>query len=72
MVALDAYDVSTLAPTSQDPEEGFRLLADKNPNDVRRTDVDFTAGLSGVEKRWVPYNGGLGDAQLVWLHPTLP
>ena len=72
VVALDAYDVSTLAPTSQDPEEAFRLLADKNPNDVRQTDVDFTAGLSGVEKRWVPYNGGLGDAQLVWLHPTLP
>lgn len=34
---------------------------DHNPNDVRSRMVDWLAGLKGEERRFVPYNGALGQ-----------
>ena len=33
--------------------------------------TSFTAGLTGVEQRYVPINGGLGLEQLAWLEAEL-
>ena len=70
MIVLDPYDISTLAPANDNPEPAYRMLSENNPNDVR-TGKDFTAGLQGIQKRWVPYNGAIGDQQLSWLEATV-
>jgi len=70
IVVLDPFDISTLAPSNGDVEEAYRMLALNNPNDVRASG-NFLDGLEGIAKRWVPYNGAIGQAQLMWLEKTL-
>ena len=41
-----------------------------NPNDVRSAS-DWKKGLSGVDLRWVPYNGTVSHAQLGQRHTRL-
>lgn len=41
-----------------------------NPNNILHA-TNYFAGLSGVESRWSPFNGGLGDEQLAWLEHVL-
>ena len=47
------------------------LLRAENPNPVLDGPCDFFEGLEGPSLRFVPFNGGLGDAQLAWLAATL-
>ena len=42
-----------------------------NPNDVRSAS-DWKKGLSGVDLRWVPYNGTVSHAQLGQQTPVKP
>jgi manganese-dependent ADP-ribose/CDP-alcohol diphosphatase len=47
-------------------------LKKENPNDVLSGgNVNFFAGLSGPNLRFVPFNGGFGAAQLQWLRKTI-
>jgi hypothetical protein len=41
-----------------------------NPNDLRGS-VGWFNGLRGLSSRFVPYNGGVGAAQLAWLRHAL-
>ena len=65
VLVLDSYRLSTL--TTDTEMEAFRFLSNKNPNNVRSNQVDWLAGLAGTARRFVPYNGGLGEEQLQWL-----
>jgi len=67
VIWLDPYDVSTIQPAPpHTAEEAYAMLEEKNPNNIRAPS-DWTAGLSGPEKRFVPYNGAVGREQLAWL-----
>lgn len=46
------------------------LCQDNNPNDILKGS-NFFAGIQGVEARWCPFNGGLGENQLAWLEQVL-
>jgi manganese-dependent ADP-ribose/CDP-alcohol diphosphatase len=73
--------ISLLAAVSVNQAEGSvgyekaaEILKKENPNDVlggMTSDVNFFAGLSGAQLRFVPFNGGFGAEQLAWLSETL-
>lgn len=71
VVVIDTYDVGTLGyePTSTDPQfvKAGRLLASKNPNENKNSPL----GLQGLDARFVEYNGGVGQNQLLWLRRVL-
>ena len=46
------------------------LCQSHNPNDILHA-ANFFAGISGVESRWCPFNGGVSDEQLMWLEQVL-
>ena len=46
------------------------MLEANNPNDLDGGD-DWMKGLRGKERRFVPFNGGFGLEQLVWLRGEL-
>ena len=69
IIVCDAYGMSTLTPDLA--EESFQYLEKHNPNNVRSTKVDWVKDLKGLDRRYVPYNGGLGAAQLKWLEKEL-
>ncbi len=75
ILTLNAYEVSILQERSL---PGYRaaaaLLREYNPNASGGEDtepipqgVDFFDNLVGVKRRYVPFNGGLGERQLRWL-----
>lgn len=68
VLVLDAYDFSTLNEDTQ--EDAFLYLEKHNPNNVRGN-ADWLEGLVGIERRFVPFNGGLGSEQLEWLRGEL-
>ena len=75
-VVLDGYDVSTIAAAGG--EEGTRrarrFLYDKNYNIDDRNIAgggDWLLGMIGDQRRFLPYNGALGDAQLAWFEAVL-
>ncbi len=68
-VVLDGYDVSALGWPVDHPhtKAALHLLETKNPN----SDKNSPDGLSGTERRFVMFNGGLGEQQLKWLETVL-
>ena len=74
-ICLDPYEVSLAAPAgSAERAEAERLLRAHNHNLVDlsgATKVDFFKGVAGAARRFVPFNGGLGAAQLAWLRAGL-
>lgn len=71
-VVLDPYDISTIEPIHPSGVDVAReLLRSNNPNDIDTPGVDWMAGLSGTDRRFVPFNGALGDEQLRWLETEL-
>lgn len=68
-VVLDGYDVSALGWPEDHPhtKTAVELLNARNPN----LEKNSPEGLVGVERRFVKFNGGVGDEQLRWLQQTL-
>jgi len=72
LVILDAFDISTIQGSTQDKtDEAFSYLAKKNPNDIWHKGVNWSEGLVGDERRFLPYNGALGEEQMTWLRGVL-
>jgi len=78
VVVLDAYDVAfhRHGADARSPlhEEAVRLLKAENsgnPCAWGEGEGNFFAGLAGLQKRFVPFNGALSAAQLAWLGATL-
>ena len=72
ILILDSYRISLLWPPGHPHrEEAQALLRRKNPNDVESSDRHWFKGLSGEDRRFVPYNGGLGHQQMAWLRAQL-
>jgi manganese-dependent ADP-ribose/CDP-alcohol diphosphatase len=68
-VILDGSDVSALGWLADHPHTtaARELLNARNPNEEKNS----PEGLEGVERRFVKFNGGVGDEQLAWLERTL-
>jgi manganese-dependent ADP-ribose/CDP-alcohol diphosphatase len=46
------------------------MIEANNPNDCTGS-TDWLAGLEGVNRRWVPFNGAVSPTQLAWLSGEL-
>ncbi|PRQ17193.1 putative hydrolase [Rosa chinensis] len=68
-VVLDAYDISAIGWPQDHPSaiEALRFLQEKNPN----ADKNSPAGLEGLERRFLMFNGAVGKQQLEWLDSIL-
>mmetsp|Transcript_34581 Transcript_34581/g.35258 ORF Transcript_34581/g.35258 Transcript_34581/m.35258 type:complete len:341 (-) Transcript_34581:104-1126(-) len=77
-ICLDTYEISTMGAISkQYLKEAHEILVNNNPNfslSADRTELysgNWFAGLIGMQKRFVPYNGAISHHQLQWLADTL-
>ena len=72
VLVLDAYQESVIGHDAADARHrrAARALAAHNPNDLSDGGAWFR-GLEGDARRWVPYNGALGRAQLAFLQREL-
>lgn len=68
-VVLDGYDVSAVGWPEDHPRTraALELLESKNPN----SDKNSPEGLNGVDRRFVKFNGGVGEEQLEWIEKEL-
>ena len=72
ILLLDPYRISLLWPAGHPcREEARALLSQHNPNAVEGRGENWFDGLNGDERRFVPFNGGLGREQLRWLRGEL-
>lgn len=71
VLVLDAYDIAAIGATGPNLQIAERWLEENNPNDLKQPGVNWREGLSGLECRWMPYNGGIGTRQLAWLDTQL-
>ena len=72
-VILDSYDEAIMkrcTSKSKKREAAIRVLRENNPNFTSGSMNDPT-GLNDLEKRFVGFNGGVGELQLQWLRSTL-
>jgi manganese-dependent ADP-ribose/CDP-alcohol diphosphatase len=71
-VVLDAYDVAIMQRcevSSNKRREATEILTAKNPN--FETNMNSPEGLQGTQRRFVGFNGAVGQRQLSWLKGTL-
>ena len=70
-VLLDSYDISLIGSSSAE-HLGIakEILKKNNPNDLTISGGWFK-DLPRDKYRFVPYNGGISQVQLVWLHDVL-
>ncbi|KAL6973152.1 hydrolase of phosphorus-containing anhydrides [Sarracenia purpurea var. burkii] len=68
-VVLDGYDISAIGWPHDHPNavEALRFLGEKNPNSEKNS----PAGLTGLERRFLMFNGAVGKEQLEWLDSVL-
>ncbi|ERN14490.1 hypothetical protein AMTRI_Chr06g176320 [Amborella trichopoda] len=68
-VVLDGYDISAIGWPEGHPHqlEAMDLLYKKNPN----IDKNSPMGMVGLERRFLMFNGGVGQGQLEWLDGVL-
>jgi len=72
MVVLDPYQVSTIQGATEDnTKSAFDYLCKHNPNDITKMGVNWSKGLEGLDRRFMPYNGMIAQDQLAWLDKTL-
>jgi len=72
IVVLDSYDISTIEGSKPDnTDAAFKFLSLHNPNYITRFGGDWSAGLTGLKKRFMPYNGMISEDQMKWLKSTL-
>ncbi|CAN8230645.1 unnamed protein product [Cochlearia groenlandica] len=69
VVVLDGYDVSAVGWPEDHPNTlaATKILEEKNPN----SDKNSPEGLVDVERRFVKFNGGVGEKQMQWLDNVL-
>jgi manganese-dependent ADP-ribose/CDP-alcohol diphosphatase len=72
VLVMDPFDISIVGWEVGEPKrvEALKLLKKNNPNDVESS-ADWSTGLEGHDRRWMPYNGAFGGEQLAWLADTL-
>lgn len=71
-VVLDSYDIHKehrCEETSIKHKEAHEILLKNNPN--YPDNENSPQGLTGVAKRFVAFNGGVGRVQMEWLRKTL-
>ncbi|KAJ8536524.1 hypothetical protein K7X08_034925 [Anisodus acutangulus] len=68
-VILDAYDISAIGWLENHPNtaKALKILQERNPN----SDKNSPNGLVGPERRFLKFNGGVGEEQLQWLDHVL-
>ncbi|KAK3439873.1 hypothetical protein EUGRSUZ_B00212 [Eucalyptus grandis] len=68
-VVLDGYDISAIGWPQDHPktQQALKFLQDKNPN----LDKNSPVGLVGIERRFLMFNGAVGEEQLHWLDSVL-
>jgi len=72
LVVLDPYQVSTIeGSTQENTKAAFDYLRKHNANDITKMGVNWSAGLEGLDRRFMPYNGIVAQDQLAWLDKTL-
>ena len=87
VIILNPYDVSIYSKGREQglDEDALTLLRKNNPNadkwcdenpDVVQTErmsgtFPYFKDLEGLNARWVPFNGGVGETQLKWLREEL-
>lgn len=83
VIVLDGYRESVILPEGASHDDARREIAAteqfqraaatlkaNNPNDFSQPG-DWGRGMSGLQRRFMPYNGALGEAQLAWLRGEL-
>ena len=71
-IIIDSYDVAKMQRcenTSKKYQEASTILARENPNYPHNE--NSSEGLEDDRKRFVAFNGGVGERQLEWLRETL-
>jgi len=68
-VVLDGYEICTIQKETE--ESAYQYLSQYNPNDLRKPGVDWSCGLTGLNQRFMPYNGGVSEEQLKWFDQIL-
>lgn len=74
MVVLDPYQLALIGHAADDPRrrEAVALIGERNPGvDPSGVGGEWFKQVSGYDRRFVPYNGGLGAEQLAWLQAEL-
>ena len=74
MVVLDPYQLALIGHAQDDPrrQAAVELIGRKNPGvDPSGVGGEWFKCVEGYDKRFVPYNGGLGTEQLTWLRAEL-
>ena len=74
VVVLDPYQLALIGHAPDDPRrrEAVELIGARNPGvDPSGVGGAWFRDVSGLDKRFVPYNGGLGQEQLRWLRTEL-
>lgn len=68
-VVLDAYDISAIGWPKDHPktQKALKFLQEKNPN----LDKNSPNGLVGLDRRFLMFNGAVGEEQLEWLDKVL-
>jgi manganese-dependent ADP-ribose/CDP-alcohol diphosphatase len=73
-IVLDSYDVAMMQrceKTSQKRKEAVQLLQRHNSENFAAGLENSPEGLVGVQKRFVAFNGAVGEVQLQWLQSQL-
>ena len=73
-VVLDPYQQALIGHAADDPRrrEAVKLISKRNPGvDPSGVGGEWFKHVSGYDRRFVPYNGGLGSEQLAWLRGEL-
>ena len=71
-IVLDTYDIAMMGrcpDTSDKRKRAEQILEKNNPNYPQNE--NSPENLSGLEKRFVAFNGGVGSTQLSWFKSTL-
>jgi len=72
-VVLDGYDIALMQrcpDTSLKHKQAREILQTQNPN-MNEGNPNSPKGLEDLERRFVAFNGGVGQEQLKWLRNTL-
>ncbi|XP_067938377.1 uncharacterized protein [Watersipora subatra] len=67
-INLDSYDVAVLGRAKEHPT--YALAASYLTSNVNQ-DMNSPDGLEGLDRRFVQYNGAIGEAQIAWLSSEL-